>query len=167
MRYVVLILLPFLAIFLQSTLFGFYSIKGTIPDMVLVFVVIHAFLHKSGESTSYGFLCGLLEDLYTGRFIGINALSKGLTAYIVGRLQGHLFKENLVVGVMVVFFGTILNSFFLFVLSLAVTDIFHLDMSILSSVFYQSVYNIIITIPVYMWYYNSSKSGILKPTGEM
>lgn len=166
MRYIVLFLLPYIAIFLQSTIFSFYSIKGAIPDLVLVFVVFFALLNGAYKGTVYGFLCGLMEDLYMGRFIGINALSKGLTAYILGKLQGNVFKENIFVGVMGVFIGTILNSCFLFLLSIVSFETFHIDISMLFSIFYQGLYNILISAPIYIWYYNSSKKGILRPSEE-
>ncbi len=166
MRYLVLTFLPLLAILLQTTIFGAYTIKGTIPDMLLVIVIIHAFIQKPGKSTIYGFLCGLIEDLYMGRFIGINALSKGLTAYIISKLQGYLFRENLIVGIIVVFIGTILNAVCLFLLNIVVADVFHLDGRIITSIFFQSIYNMLIAVPIYMWYYNSTKKGILKPGGD-
>ena len=84
LRWVLHFLLPFLAVFLQSTVFGFYSIGGSLPDMVLVFVVFFSVINGAASGTAYGFLCGLLEDLYLGRFIGLNAISKALTGFLVG-----------------------------------------------------------------------------------
>ena len=66
--------------------------------MVLVLVIFYAIFNGANRGTVYGVMCGLLEDLYMGRFIGINAISKGVTAYVIGRLQGNVFKENLMIG---------------------------------------------------------------------
>lgn len=167
MRYFFLVLFPYVAIFLQSTLFGFYSIKGTIPDLMLIFVVFFALLNKLNKGTAYGFFCGLLEDVYLGRFLGLNALAKGITAYIIGKIQGNLFKDNLVVGISAVFIGTLLNSFLLFLLSFFTIDASYIGVNILPSILYQTVYNIIIAAPLYVWYYNSSKNGVLKSSGEI
>lgn len=166
MRILVLILLPFLAIFLQSNLFSYYSIKGTIPDLILVFVTFFALFNRVDQGTIYAFGCGLLEDLYMGRFIGLNALSKGLTAFILGRLEGNVFKENLFVGVISVLVATILNAIFLFIFSVLVFEVFHIDMGMLFGILYQAIYNVIVAIPIYIWYYNSSKSGVLKNLGR-
>lgn len=162
MRILVLILLPWLAIFLQSTIFSFYNIKGTTPDLVLVFVTFFALFNTAEKGSGYAFLCGLLEDLYMGRFIGLNALSKGLTAYIVGRVQGNVFKENIFVGVLGVLVATALNSLFLFLISIMVFDVFHIDTGMLSHILYQVIYNVIVAIPLYIWYYNSSNKGVLR-----
>jgi len=101
-----------------------------------------------------------------GRFIGLNALSKGLTAYIVGKVQGNVFKENIFVGILGVLVATVLNSLFLFLISIMVFDVFHIDTGMLHHVLYQAVYNIIVAIPLYIWYYNSSSKGLLRTRGE-
>lgn len=165
MRILVLIILPFMAIFLQSTLFSVYTIKGTAPDLVLVFVTFFALFNRVEKGTAYAFACGLLEDLYMGRFIGLNALSKCLTAYIIGKAQGNVFKENIFVGLLSVLIATFLNSLFLFLLSVMVFEVFHVDAGMLNSIFYQAAYNAVVAVPLYIWYYNSAKSGVLKTTG--
>lgn len=167
MRILVLIILPWLAIFLQSTFFSTYSIKGTTPDLVLVFVTFFALFNKVEKGTAYAFACGLLEDLYMGRFIGLNALSKGLTAYILGRVQGNVFKENIFVGLLSVLIATALNSLFLFLLSIVVFEVFHIDAGMLNSILYQAAYNAVVAVPLYIWYYNSAKNGVLKTPGRV
>ncbi|WP_054692026.1 rod shape-determining protein MreD [Syntrophomonas palmitatica] len=162
MRYVVLALLPWLAIFLQSTVFSIYSINGTVPDLVLIFVSFFALINGAIRGTVYGFLCGMLEDLFTGRFIGVNALSKALTAYILGRIQTVVFKDNLLVGILTVLIATVINTFFLLLLSLMVFDVFHLDAGLITSLLYQSAYNMLLTVPLYIWYYGSSQHGLLR-----
>lgn len=166
MRFILLALLPLLAIFLQSTLFASYSIKGVVPDMVLVFVIFYALLNGAEKGARYGLICGLLEDLYTGRFIGMNALSKAATAYIIGKLQGRVFEENVAVGIIGVILGSLLNACLLFILAFAYFAVFNIDRSLFINIIYQSFYNVVITTPIYLWYYQSSKRGLLKETGE-
>lgn len=166
MRYLVLILLPFVSIFLQSTLFSYFSIKGSLPDLVLIFVVFFALLNGPKNAATYGFLCGLLEDLYIGRFIGINALAKGATAYLIGHLEGNVFKENLLVGIITVLIGTCINGILLLLLSLISYNVFHLDVSIFTSMWHQSIYNVLLATPIYAWYYHSTRNGVLRSYGE-
>jgi rod shape-determining protein MreD len=166
LRFILLALLPLLAIFLQSTLFASYSIKGVVPDMVLIFVIFYALLNGAEKGARYGLICGLLEDLYTGRFIGINALSKAATAYIIGKLQGRVFAENVVVGIIGVILGSLLNACLFFILAFAYFAVFNIDRSLFINIIYQSFYNVVITTPIYLWYYQSSKRGLLKETGE-
>jgi len=166
LRYLLLFLLPFTAILLQSTIFSFYGIKGTLPDLVLVFVVFFALINGARGGTIYGFFCGLLEDIYLGRFIGVNALSKAFTAYLVGHFQDRVFKENILVALIAVFFSTFINSLLVFFLALFTHETFNIDMNIVVTVIYQSIYNTVLAVPLYLWYYKSSYQGILRPTGE-
>lgn len=167
MRYLILTFLPLLALFLQTTFFRYIPLYGTIPDMVLVLVVFNAIFNGANKGTIYGVLCGLLEDLYMGRFIGMNAISKGVTAYVIGRLQGNVFKENVLVGVIGVVGGTLLNSFILFILSWTSFAVFNLDRAIFMNIALQTLYNTLIAVPLYIWYYRSSTRGILKEAGKL
>ena len=52
---------------------------------------------------------------------------KGITGFIIGRLQVRYFNENLLVGLLVVLIGTVLNSLFMLALGLSTFKIFNLD----------------------------------------
>lgn len=162
MRRIILILLPILALFLQTNLFGALAWQGTIPDILLIVVIFFAIFNGAHRGTIYGVCCGLLEDLYLGRFIGLNAISKGITAYIIGRLQGNVFKENILVGVIGVLGGTLVNSFIVFILSFSSFASAQTVRYMVVSIAWQLVYNAIIAIPLYSWYYRSAQHGVLK-----
>ncbi len=166
MRYLMLCLLPILSLFLQSTLFSTYSIKNTLPDLVLVFVIFYALLNDARKAAQYGFLCGMLEDLLVGRFIGMNALGKGLTAYVIGAVQGNVFKENLAVGILSVLVGSGLNYLLLLILSLILGMLTEVDQQVFITLFYQAIYNLLLSTPLYVWYYNSSRYGLLRQNRE-
>jgi len=166
MRYFILALLPFLALFLQTTLFRSFAIQGAVPDAVLILVIYYAIFNGANRGTVYGVICGLLEDLYMGRFIGMNSISKGITAFVIGRLQGNVFKENILVGVIGIIGGTFLNAILLFILSIISFEVFNLDKSIFMNLIYQVVYNTLIGIPLYIWYYRSSTRGLLRKAGK-
>lgn len=166
MRQIVLALLPIISLFLQTTIFGTYTIKGTVPDLILVFVVFYALFNGSSKGAMYGLMCGLLEDLYMGRFIGFNALSKALVALTVSKLQGNVFRENILVGVFAVILGTWLNSLIMGLIALVSFQVFNLNVSILNSILYQTGYNAILAIPFYIWYYHSNRTGLLHSTGD-
>lgn len=134
--------------------------------MVLVLVIFNAIFNGANRGTVYGVLCGLLEDLYMGRFIGINSISKGITAFVIGKLQGNVFRENIMVGVIGVIAGTLLNSSLLFILSLISFEVFNLDKSIFLNLINQGFYNTLIGIPLYFWYYRSSTRGFLRKAGK-
>ncbi len=164
MRWLLHILLPILAIFLQSTFFSSYSIKGAVPDLLLLLVIFFSLLGPRKQAPLYGFCCGLFEDLYMGRFIGLNAISKAITAFLLSHLQQNVFKENILVGMMAVFIGTVLNSGMVLLLSLFKFNGIHWDDSLFMTIIFQTLYNALLSGPLYIWYYNSSHYGVLRET---
>ncbi|HWQ76087.1 MAG TPA: rod shape-determining protein MreD [Syntrophomonas sp.] len=166
MRYILLVLLPFLSVFLQTTIFADISIRGVVPDLVLVFVIFYALLNGANKGVVYGLLCGLLEDLYTGRFIGMNAVSKAATAYIIGKFRRRVFTENLGVGIFCVIIGSMINALINLILAFVYFTVFNISLHLLINVCYQILYNVLLATPLYIWYYRSSKRGWLKETGD-
>lgn len=162
MRILLLIVIPYLSIFLESTLFSRYSLRGTVPDLVLIIVTFYALLNGRKAGFSYGFVCGLFEDLYLGRFIGMNALAKGLTGYVVGKLEVNVFKDNILVGFGGVIFSTVLNSTLMLLLAQIGHPHLVIDRSFLINLSGQVVYNGLLSIPFYVWYYRISKSDSIK-----
>ena len=163
MRLFMLMLLPLLSIFVQSAFFSFYGLKGSFPDVLLIFVAFYALMNKSLPATAYGMLCGLLEDLYVGSMIGSNVIAKGATAYVISRLQVQVFKENLLVGVLGVFIASMVNAAIILLISLAVKKNLYLDTALLTVMGYHILYNMLLSVPAYLIYYNSSRYGWLMP----
>ena len=100
--------------------------------------------------------------MYLGRIIGVNAISKGLTAFILGRMQGRDFKDNVLVGVIGVLTGTAINSLLLLSISFLAVPGFSLDRAVCADLLLQGIYNVIISVPLYIWYFRSSGAGVLQ-----
>lgn len=112
MNYLVLVMLAFIGILLQSTLFAHITIAGVTPDIILIVVLFYSIFQGSRKGAIFGCALGLLEDIFLGRFIGMNALTKGLTAGIVGWFAQRAFKENILVPIIALFCGSLLNEIF-------------------------------------------------------
>lgn len=164
MRWFTLALLPIISIFLESTLFARFSIRGAVPDMVLLFVSFFAIIYGPKAGFRYGFLCGLVEDLYTGRFIGLNAVTKALTALFIGRWEVNVFKENILVGFGGTIIATLLNAVLLVFVSALTIPGFALKQETLTVFSGQLLYNALLSVPFYIWYYryNGRKAFHLK-----
>ena len=117
MSYPVVFLLAFLGLLLQSTIFSYATIAGVKPDFVLILVLFTAILEGPKRGAFFGYTLGLFEDIITGRFIGMNALSKGLTGLLIGWFADRTYSENLLVPIISVFTGTIINGLIFFILA--------------------------------------------------
>lgn len=109
-NYLVLTVFAIFALVLQTTLLNEIAIAGVKPDLILILAIFVGIICGPGKGGMIGFSLGLLEDLYLGSFIGMNALSKGVTAVLVGRITIGAFSENLLVPIITVFIGTLLNN---------------------------------------------------------
>lgn len=155
-------LLFILSVVLQSTLFHFFKIGGVKPDLLLVIVVLSAVLKGKRTGAVVGFAFGLMEDLLTGKYIGVQALTKMVTGYIVGHLERKVFPDNFLIPIVVGFFGTFLHHL-LFSISLLLVgsyDIFHFQ-SFLSLTLAAGIYNMCVAIIIYGRMYHSSTRGFL------
>jgi len=75
---------------LQTTFVPLLSLGGTVPDLLLIWVVYTALRRGQVETTIAGFLVGLLQDLVSTQLFGLAALSKT----VAGFLAGYFYNEN-------------------------------------------------------------------------
>ena len=116
MSYPFVFLLAYLGLLLQSTIFSQITIAGVKPDFVLILILFMAILEGPKRGVLFGYTLGFLEDIMTGRLIGVNALSKGITGFILGWFTKRTYRENLLVPIMGVFIGTIFNGLIFFII---------------------------------------------------
>ena len=135
-----LFLAAFLGIVLRDTVFNGLSVAGGKPDFVLILVVFFAIFRGSVQGGLMGVALGLLEDLMTGRFIGINAICKGLLGYLVGVSERNLYKNNFFVPIAAILAATFLNTVFYYLFSVLIGGHVGLEKLILSTI-PDAVYN--------------------------
>ena len=117
MRYVILTITSFVCVVLQDTLFNDFSVAGGKPDFLLIIVVFFAIFNGPAKGGWLGLLLGLLEDLMLGRFIGVNALCKGIIGALIGLFERRVYKNNFSVPIFALFIGTFVNAALYYVIS--------------------------------------------------
>ncbi len=148
-----LFLAAFLGIVLRDTVFNGLSVAGGKPDFVLILVVFFAIFRGSVQGGLMGVALGLLEDLMTGRFIGINAICKGLLGYLVGVSERNLYKNNFFVPIAAILAATFLNTVFYYLFSVLIGGHVGLEKLILSTI-PDAVYNMCFSPVFYAVFYN-------------
>jgi rod shape-determining protein MreD len=95
------------AIFLfsaQTTWLELFSFGGVTPDLILVWVVYCGVRCSRAGGIGAGITLGLIQDSLSGGLLGVNTLSKGLTAYFFSTLKDKFFLEGVVpIGIFLVF----------------------------------------------------------------
>jgi len=75
---------------LQSTFIPLISLLGVVPDLLLIWLVSIALRRGQIEATVAGFAAGLLQDIVATKFLGLAALAKTVTGFILG----YFYNEN-------------------------------------------------------------------------
>jgi len=118
MQYLKYIIIYFILLFAEKNLLSFISIKGIVPDIILIFVIIISLQENKAKSTVIGFIAGLIQDIFSTYFFGLSALTKSIVGFWGGIFQQpkkkySLSSYSIAVAIMVlvheIIFGIIYN----------------------------------------------------------
>ena len=104
------ILVIALALLLQSTFFGRFGILGVRPDLAMLVLILLVSDSGEVESVIYGFFIGFLQDVYSPEFLGANAFTMSLMAFLLNLSKERLTVENFSVKAIVSFFACIAHD---------------------------------------------------------
>ena len=98
LRGTVLVLLLLLAAVLQVSFFGFFTLEGVVPNLVLLVVVATALARGPEVAAPLGFVGGLVLDLAppADHVAGRWALALLVAAYVAGRVRQDASRSTLV-----------------------------------------------------------------------
>ena len=116
------VLLIFFTIFLQSSALNIFVIAHIKPDLVLIIACYIGLYWGEKVGTCLGFLLGLLQDIFSGGLLGLNALTKTVFSYLCGKAGKRLNIRNMIVQILLVAFSSLLEG----ILFLFILRIFHL-----------------------------------------
>lgn len=111
---IALIIITVASLVLRSVFPRVLVLAWSAPDFLILLVVFNAMFRGPVRGGVFGFLAGLAEDLFFGRFIGLNALAKCAAGVVTGALTKSIFRENIWVPVINVLIGSLLSLFLVF-----------------------------------------------------
>jgi rod shape-determining protein MreD len=161
MRFLLLFMIAMVSLVLQTAVFNKLTLAGAKPDLLLITVVFFAFIKGARAGAGLGFFYGLLEDLAAGRFIGLNALAKAATGFLVGLTEGKIYKENLLAPGLLIIAASLINGLIVTVL-LKITGIpVSFTESFWRILLPVAIYNLGIAPLFYLKFYQSVTNGLL------
>ena len=141
---------------LQSTILQYIGISGVVPNTSLILVNIFGLLGGKNIGAIVGLITGLLQDIFFGGPIGINALTYSVIGYSIGLLDNKVFKENLLLPLSTTFVSTfayhILYYLFMIFLSIDVSFTLMLKNILLKETIYNSLLSIILYKKILKYY---------------
>lgn len=122
LNYIFTILILILNFIFQSTILQHFKVLGVVPNTSLIIVVIFALLKGKYSGAFTGLIAGLLQDIFFGGVIGINAFIYFAIGYMAGLLDDKVFKENLVLPFLTILSATAIYNimYYLFMLFLSI-----------------------------------------------
>lgn len=92
LRILVIIIEILLSFLLQTTVFQWFKLANTVPNILLILTVAHGFLGGKNRGLGVGIACGLLIDLMYGDIVGVSAIIYMIIGYMNGYL-GNVFSR--------------------------------------------------------------------------
>lgn len=80
---------------LQTAVAGRIAFGEVTPDFTLLLVVFFALYKGKMPGAVFGFVIGILQDLFNPGFLGLNAMTKSILGYTVGHVGARTFPENI------------------------------------------------------------------------
>ena len=94
-RLLLLALVFLLAIILRDTWLSAIAVWGVVPDILIYFPVFIGMYSDVVNAAIYGAAVGLIEDLLSGKYIGLSVLARTAAAVLAAFLGNKLYKENI------------------------------------------------------------------------
>ena len=94
-RKIVIALMIIVCFLLQSTLFQSLSLASISPNLLLILTSAYGFMKGKKEGMAVGFFCGLLEDIFFGRLLGMHALIYMYIGYANGYFNQIFYGEDI------------------------------------------------------------------------
>lgn len=105
---------------LSSTLLSWVAVAGVKPDLALVIVALMAMRRGSMPGQIAGFASGLLADTISVAPLGLTAMTRTVVGYAVGRMEGLISVDWLLLPAAVSIAATVLKAVTLAAVGLAV-----------------------------------------------
>mgnify|MGYP006280010949 FL=1 len=149
-------LFSLIALILQVQLKLYLPFMEHTPDFLLIVVVLIAFSSGTKAGFFSGLILGLIQDVFLGGFFGVYTVSKAILGLIAGLVEGKVYKQNILIPPLVVFFISILQE--ILIIPLIENLIFSINLWTLfkSYVIKFALYNTVLTFIVYsiIYYFN-------------
>ena len=106
-----------LTFFIQVSLSSFFGSSLIKPNLMIVITVFFALFTDKKFGFEAGLLSGILLDIFSIRFFGLNSVLLALGGYLIGRYNTKVYRESVITHIILTFAISffILSLYFLFV----------------------------------------------------
>ncbi|MFZ7120536.1 MAG: rod shape-determining protein MreD [Eubacteriaceae bacterium] len=110
MKTLVLSFILLIELIFQGTVFQYFNLNNYYPDLVLITLVSFSIIFEKEYAYKLGLIIGILADIIYGNVFGLHTLVYLVTTYVISLMSSNIFKENLLIPVIMFPLGALLNG---------------------------------------------------------
>jgi len=148
MKYRYVILIGLVNFILMSTVFQILRINDALPNLCIILSIVFLALYTDKHAYIYAVTCGVLQDVFLGKVLGINLLIYLLLVFTIVKLERVMFKGNFLTPIFLIAIGTLFYHFVFYILMFFLQSTIPLSLLILK-IITEVIYNSAIGLFVY------------------
>ena len=152
-RRIVIVLIILTFFLLQSTIFKTLSIASISPNLMVIVTSSFGFMQGKKEGLWVGFLCGLLEDIFYGRLLGMHAMIYMYIGYANGYFNQIFYGDDIKLPLFLISFSELVYGFGMYVIMFVMRSRFAYSYYITRIILPELLYTIVVTLVFYRLIY--------------
>ena len=148
-RRIVVLLIIIVGFLLQSTVFQTLSIGSITPNLMVIIVSSFGFMRGKKEGLAVGFFCGLLEDIFYGRLLGMHAMIYMYIGYVNGYFNHIFYGDDIKLPISLISVSELVYGLGTYLIMFLMRSRFAFSYYMVRIILPELVYNIVMTLVFY------------------
>lgn len=153
-RKITIALIIAVSFLLQSTVFKALSIGSISPNLLIIVTSSFGFMKGKKEGLWVGFFCGLLEDIFYGRLLGMHAMIYMYIGYANGYFNRIFYGEDIKLPLSLISASELVYGLGTYAIMFVMRSRFAFSYYLVRIILPELVYTIILTLVFYRLIYS-------------
>lgn len=145
------------AFLLQSTVFQVLSLGSIGPNLMVIVTSSFGFMRGKKEGLWVGFFCGLLEDIFYGRLLGMHAMIYMYIGYANGYFNHIFYEEDIKLPIFLISVSELVYGLSTYLIMFMMRSRFAFVYYLMRIILPELLYTIVITLVLYRFLYAVSR----------
>lgn len=139
---------------LQCTIFKTFSIGNISPNLMVILASSFGFMRGKKQGLFVGFFCGLLEDIFYGRLLGMHAMMYMYIGYVNGYFNHIFYRDDIKLPIFLISVSELVYGLGTYVIMFLMRSRFDFPYYLTRIILPELVYTIMITLVLYRIIYS-------------
>ncbi len=151
-----LILFAVLVGIFQITVLQFFSFAGVIPNLAMIIVIVVTIYLSEIEALRFSVYLAATLDILAGRGLGVYMVAFVLISFIIIKLGGTVFNDNVVTPILFIGVSTIFMFIYFSLIDYFSSGFVHGFIWSIKVLFINLIYNFLVGVPIYNFVINKT-----------